>query len=189
MQYAGAKIATCWFAGYTTSRRDASISRKMAGPRLGIAPMAGTRLGYCAEWLAQGWVSHQMVAARLEDCAEWLARGMRITPNGWLKADYRAKAGRGAMAANGLSAKKQQSNGNQGITPANWKNCGAAIDGSHGPKEKIAAQQLTDCSLAKRKIAARQLGYRAGQKKKCSTVIDGLRRPTSETVLCPIYGV
>ncbi len=48
------KIATCWFAGYTTSRRDALISRTMVGPRLGIAPMAGARLGYCAKWLAQG---------------------------------------------------------------------------------------------------------------------------------------
>jgi hypothetical protein len=44
---------------------------------------------------------------------------MRITPNGWRKADYRAKAGLGAVAANGLSARKQQSNGNRGITPAN----------------------------------------------------------------------
>jgi hypothetical protein len=60
-----------------------------------------------------------MVAARLEDRAEWLARGMRITPNGWHKADYCAKAGLGVMAANGLSARKQQSNGNRGITPAN----------------------------------------------------------------------
>jgi hypothetical protein len=60
-----------------------------------------------------------MVAARLEDRAEWLAQGMRIAPNGWRKADYRAKAGLGAMAANGLSARKQQSKGNWGITPDN----------------------------------------------------------------------
>jgi hypothetical protein len=60
-----------------------------------------------------------MVAVRLEDCAEWLARGMRIAPNGWRKADYRAKAGLGVMAANGVSARKQQLNGNRGITPTN----------------------------------------------------------------------
>jgi hypothetical protein len=60
-----------------------------------------------------------MVASRLEDRAEWLARGMRIAPNGWRKADYHAKAGLGAMAANGLSARMQQSNGNRGIMPAN----------------------------------------------------------------------
>jgi hypothetical protein len=60
-----------------------------------------------------------MVAARLEDRVEWLAQGMKIALNGWRKADYRAKAGLGAMAANGLSARKQQSNGNRGITPAN----------------------------------------------------------------------
>ncbi len=60
-----------------------------------------------------------MVAVRLEDCAKWLAQGMRITPTGWRKADYCAKAGLGAMAANGLSARKQQSNGNRWITPAN----------------------------------------------------------------------
>jgi hypothetical protein len=160
--------------------------------------MAGARLGYCAKWLAQGWVSRQMVAARLED------RGMRIAPNGWRKADYRAKAGLGAMAANGLSARKQQSNGNRGITPANWKNCGAAIDGSHGPKEKNAAQQSMDRALAKeklrrgnwgitlakrkmqrgnwwiapakRKITAWQSIDRASKKENHSGAIDGLRR-------------
>jgi hypothetical protein len=59
-----------------------------------------------------------MVGARLEDHAEWLLQGMRITPNGWRKADCRTKAGLGTMAANGLSARKQQSNGNWGIAPA-----------------------------------------------------------------------
>jgi hypothetical protein len=183
----------------------------MVGPRLGIAPMAGARLGYCAKWLAQGWVSRQMVATRLEDLAKWLARGMRIAPNGWHKADYRTKAGLGTMAANGLSARKQQSNGNRGIMPANWKNCGMAINGSHGPKEKNAAQQSTDRVLAKeksrrsnwgivlakrkmqrgnwwiapvkRKITVWQSIDRPGQKENHSAAIDGLRR-SKEKLWC-----
>jgi hypothetical protein len=65
------------------------------------------------------------------------------------------------MAVNGLSARKQQSNGNQGITPA---------------KRKIAAQQLS-IAPANRKIVVRQSGYRASQKKHCGAVIGVLRQP------------
>ncbi len=50
------------------------------------------------------------------------------------------EAGLGAMAANGLSARKQQSNGKRGIPPT---------------KRKIAARQSSIAS-ANRNIAARQ---------------------------------
>jgi hypothetical protein len=64
---------------------------------------------------------------------------------------YQKEDGIGEMAANGLSARKQQSNGNQRITPA---------------KRKIAAWQSTD---------------RASQKMTYGTAIKGLRRPTEKS--------
>jgi hypothetical protein len=79
------------------------------------------------------------------------------------------------MAANGLSAAKQQSNGKWGIVPAK-KICSAAIGGSHWPNQK-----LQHCNWgiapAKRKFAARQLGDQAGLLKNCGVAIKGLRRP------------
>jgi hypothetical protein len=88
------------------------------------------------------------------------------------------------MAANGLSTRKQQSNGNQGITPAkskiaarqsedragHLKNRGAATLRSRRPKEKSRHGNL-GIAPAKREIAARQSGDRAGQKKNHSAAI------------------
>jgi hypothetical protein len=80
----------------------------------------------------------------------------------------------------------------QQMASARESNNQTAIRGSRRPTEKIAARQSTGHTGQKKKlrcsnqriarwqkeiITARQLGYRAGQKKKCSTVIDGLRRP------------
>jgi hypothetical protein len=73
--------------------------------------------------LVNGWLE-------AEYPAEWLAQGLRIAPNGWHKAWVLLR-----MAANGLSTRKQQSNGNLGIAPANWKKCSTAIDGSRRPKK------------------------------------------------------
>jgi hypothetical protein len=94
---------------------------------------------------------------------------MKIAPNGWCEA-----WGLRQMAANGLSTRKQQSNGNLGITPANWKNCGAAIVRSRRPKEKLrhGNQRI---ALAKRKIAARPSGYHAGLFKKIAVRQSGYR--------------
>jgi hypothetical protein len=39
------------------------------------------------------------------------------------------------------SQQKKLQRSNQLITPANRKNCGAAINGSHQPEEKIVARQ------------------------------------------------
>jgi hypothetical protein len=92
-----------------------------------------------------------MAGARLGYCAEWLARGMRIALNGWCKADYRAKAGFGAMAANGLSARKQQSNSNRG---------------SRRPTEKIAARQSTGHTGKKKKLQRSNRRIERWQKEK-----------------------
>ncbi len=56
------------------------------------------------------------------------------------------------------------------------KNCGPAIDGLRRPKEKLQRgnQQIAP---AKKKIAARQSTDRAGQKKNCGAAINRLRRP------------
>ncbi len=54
--------------------------------------------------LHKAWVSHRMVGARLESHAKWLARGLRIAPNSWCEAEYRAKWWREAnIALNGVA--------------------------------------------------------------------------------------
>jgi hypothetical protein len=80
--------------------------------------MAGTRLEYCAKWLARGliiapngwrkaWVLRQMAGARLEYCAKWLAQGLSIAPNGWCKA-YFLRLMAGTKLAKGLKAEYER---------------------------------------------------------------------------------
>jgi hypothetical protein len=79
------------------------------------------------------------------------------------------------MAANGLSTRRQQSNGKRGIPPAKRKI--AARQSSIAPANRNIAAQQSEIAPAWRKSAARQSTDHAGQKKNSHRGNQGSRRP------------
>jgi hypothetical protein len=86
----------------------------------------------------------------------------------------------GVMAANGLSARKQQSNGNRRIALAKRKIAVQQSGQSRRQKEKLWRGNW-GIRPAKRKIVAQQSGIYASQKNNCGAAIRGLRRPKEQS--------